>query len=55
LRWAPPRIVLRGVRPEHFGGNHDCGLFETPRWIGEARLRGMVAGGKIVCKELRAA
>ncbi len=49
------REVLKEVRPEKVWINPDCGLFETPRWIGVAKLRAMVAGAKIVRKELGAA
>ncbi len=49
------REVLRYVRPEKLWINPDCGLFETPRWIGVAKLRAMVAGAKIVRHELGAA
>ena len=48
------RTVLKYVRPERLWINPDCGLFETPRWIGVAKLRAMVAGTKIVRKELGA-
>ena len=49
------RTVLKYVRPERLWINPDCGFFETPRWIGVAKLRAMVAGAKIVRKELGAA
>ena len=49
------REVLKYVRPEKLWINPDCGLFETPRWIGVAKLRAMVAGTRIVRKELGAA
>ena len=49
------REVLKYVRPEKLWINPDCGLFETPRWIGVAKLRAMVAGAKIVRQELGAA
>ncbi len=49
------RTVLKYVRPEKLWINPDCGLFETPRWIGVAKLRAMVAGTHIVRKELGAA
>jgi len=49
------REVLNSVRAEKLWINPDCGLFETPRWIGVAKLRAMVAGTHIVRKELGAA
>ena len=48
------RTVLNYVRPERLWTNPDCGLFDTPRWIGVAKLRAMVAGARIVRKELGA-
>ncbi len=49
------REVLKYVRPEGLWINPDCGLFETPRWIGVAKLRAMVAGAKVAPQELGAA
>jgi 5-methyltetrahydropteroyltriglutamate--homocysteine methyltransferase len=49
------REILRYVRAEKLWINPDCGFFETPRWIGVAKLRAMVAGARIVRKELGAA
>ncbi|HEY7678228.1 MAG TPA: methionine synthase [Candidatus Methylomirabilis sp.] len=49
------REVLKYVRAERLWINPDCGFFETPRWIGVAKLRAMVAGARLVRKELGAA
>ncbi|HYB75076.1 MAG TPA: cobalamin-independent methionine synthase II family protein [Candidatus Sulfotelmatobacter sp.] len=49
------REVLKFVRAERLWINPDCGFFETPRWIAVAKLRAMVAGARIVRKELGAA
>ena len=49
------RTALKYVRPEKLWINPDCGLFETPRWIGVAKLRATVAGTHIVRNELGAA
>jgi 5-methyltetrahydropteroyltriglutamate--homocysteine methyltransferase len=49
------RTVLKYVRPEKLWINPDCGFFETPRWIGVAKLRAMVAGTHLVRQELGAA
>ena len=49
------RTLLKYVPPEKLWINPDCGLFETPRRIGVAKLRAMVAGAKIVRQELGAA
>ena len=48
------REVLKSVRAERLWINPDCGFFETPRWIAVAKLRAMVAGARIVRKELGA-
>jgi 5-methyltetrahydropteroyltriglutamate--homocysteine methyltransferase len=48
------REVLKSIRAERLWINPDCGFFETPRWIAVAKLRAMVAGARIVRKELGA-
>jgi 5-methyltetrahydropteroyltriglutamate--homocysteine methyltransferase len=46
------RLALRYVRPEKLWLNPDCGMQFTPRWIGRAKLRALVAGARLVRQTL---
>ena len=46
------REILRYVPPEKLYINPDCGFFQLPRWLSRLKLEAMVAGTKIVRREL---
>jgi 5-methyltetrahydropteroyltriglutamate--homocysteine methyltransferase len=46
------RLFLDHVPPEKLYVSPDCGFFQLPRWISYLKLQAMVAGTKIVRKEL---
>ena len=46
------RELLKHVPPEKLFVNPDCGFFQLPRWLSFLKLRAMVAGAKIVRREL---
>ena len=46
------REILRYVPPEKLYINPDCGFFQLPRWLAYLKLESMVAGTKIVRREL---
>ena len=46
------REMLESVPAERLYVNPDCGFFQLPRWISYLKLEAMVAGAKIVRKEL---
>ncbi|MBI2467844.1 MAG: methionine synthase [Candidatus Rokubacteria bacterium] len=46
------RLALRAVAPERLWVVPDCGLWETPRASAVAKLRAMVAGTRLVRREL---
>ncbi|MBI4611713.1 MAG: cobalamin-independent methionine synthase II family protein [Candidatus Rokubacteria bacterium] len=48
------RLALKYIAPERLWVVPDCGLWETPRWVGVAKLRAMVEGARIVRQELGA-
>lgn len=49
------RLALRYIAPERLWLVPDCGLWETPRWIGLAKLRSMVEAARVLRRELGAA
>ena len=52
---ARARLALKHVPAERLWLVPDCGLWETPRWVGVAKLRSMVEAAHIVRRELGAA
>ena len=48
------RETLKYVPPEKLYINPDCGFFQLPRWLSYLKLEAMVAGAKIVRRELGA-
>jgi 5-methyltetrahydropteroyltriglutamate--homocysteine methyltransferase len=46
------RRLLRHVPAEKLWLNPDCGFWETPRWVCRRKLHALVAGARIVRKEL---
>ncbi len=46
------RLALKHIAPERLWLAPDCGLWETPRWVGVAKLRSMVEAARIVRREL---
>ena len=46
------REILNHVPPERLYVNPDCGFFQVPRWLSYLKLESMVAGTKIVRREL---
>jgi 5-methyltetrahydropteroyltriglutamate--homocysteine methyltransferase len=46
------RETLKHVPVEQLWINPDCGFFQLPRWLAAAKLKNMVAGTKIVRREL---
>ncbi len=46
------RVALKYVPAERLWVVPDCGLWETPRWVGVSKLRSMVEGTRIVRREL---
>jgi len=49
------RLALRHIAPERLWLVPDCGLWETPRWVGLAKLRSMVEAARVLRRELGAA
>ena len=49
------RLALKHIPAERLWLVPDCGLWETPRWVGVAKLRSMVAAARIIRRELGAA
>jgi 5-methyltetrahydropteroyltriglutamate--homocysteine methyltransferase len=49
------RLALKHLRAERLWLVPDCGLWETPRWVGISKLRSMVEGARMVRRELGAA
>jgi len=49
------RLALKHIPAERLWLVPDCGLWETPRWVGVAKLRSMVKAARIVRRELGAA
>jgi 5-methyltetrahydropteroyltriglutamate--homocysteine methyltransferase len=48
------RVALKHIPAERLWLVPDCGLWETPRWVGVSKLRSMVEGVRIVRRELGA-
>ena len=48
------RLALKHIRPERLWLVPDCGLWETPRWVGVAKLRSLVEAARILRRELGA-
>ena len=46
------RLLLTSVEPEKLYISPDCGFFQIPRWLAYLKLEAMVAGTKIVRREL---
>jgi 5-methyltetrahydropteroyltriglutamate--homocysteine methyltransferase len=46
------RLALKYIRPERLWLVPDCGLWETPRWVGVAKLRSTVEAARILRREL---
>jgi 5-methyltetrahydropteroyltriglutamate--homocysteine methyltransferase len=46
------RLALKHVPAERLWLVPDCGLWETPRWVGVSKLRSMVAAARTVRREL---
>ncbi len=46
------RVALKHVPAERLWLTPDCGLWETPRWVGVSKLRSMVEGARLVRREL---
>ncbi|MBI4590504.1 MAG: cobalamin-independent methionine synthase II family protein [Candidatus Rokubacteria bacterium] len=46
------RQALKHIPAERLWLVPDCGLWETPRWVGVSKLRSMVEGARIVRREL---
>jgi 5-methyltetrahydropteroyltriglutamate--homocysteine methyltransferase len=46
------RLALRYVAPNRLGVVPDCGFSQTARWAARAKLEAMVAGARIVRREL---
>jgi 5-methyltetrahydropteroyltriglutamate--homocysteine methyltransferase len=46
------RIALKHLPPERLWLVPDCGLWETPRWVGISKLRSMVAAAGMLRREL---
>lgn len=49
------RLALKYVAAERLWLVPDCGLWETPRWVGVSKLRSMVEAARMVRRELGAA
>jgi 5-methyltetrahydropteroyltriglutamate--homocysteine methyltransferase len=49
---ARVRACLKHAPPEQLGFAPDCGLSQTARWAAKAKLKSLVAGVKLVRKEL---
>ncbi len=48
------RLALKHIPAERLWLVPDCGLWETPRWVGTAKLRSMVEAARAVRRELGA-
>ena len=46
------RLALKHIGPERLWLVPDCGLWETPRWVGVAKLRSLVEAARILRREL---
>src|SRR5205823_4472467 len=46
------RLLLQYVPAEKLMVNPDCGFFQLPRWLAFQKLKAMVAGTRIVRREL---
>ena len=46
------RLALKYIPPERLWVVPDCGLWETPRWVGVSKLRSMVEAARMVRREL---
>lgn len=46
------RLVLKYIPPERLWAVPDCGLWETPRWVGVSKLRSLVKAAWMVRREL---
>jgi len=46
------RLALKHIPAERLWLVPDCGLWETPRWVGVSKLRSMVAAAGIIRREL---
>ena len=46
------RLLLKSVAPEKLYVSPDCGFFQLPRWLTYLKLESLVAGTKIVRREL---
>jgi 5-methyltetrahydropteroyltriglutamate--homocysteine methyltransferase len=49
---ARARVALKYIAPERLWLVPDCGLWETPRWVGISKLRSMVEGAHTLRREL---
>jgi len=46
------RLALKYIPPERLWVVPDCGLWETPRWVGVSKLRSMVEAARVVRREV---
>ena len=46
------RLALKHVPAERLWLVPDCGLWETPRWVGVSKLRSMVEAARMLRREL---
>ena len=46
------RLALEHVPAERLWLVPDCGLWETPRWVGVSKLRSMVEAARMLRREL---
>jgi 5-methyltetrahydropteroyltriglutamate--homocysteine methyltransferase len=46
------RLALKYIPPERLWVAPDCGLWETPRWVGVSKLRSMVEAARIARREI---
>jgi len=49
---ARVRLALRHIAAPRLWLVPDCGLWETPRWVGVAKLRSMVEAARLIRREL---
>jgi 5-methyltetrahydropteroyltriglutamate--homocysteine methyltransferase len=49
---ARARLALKHIAPERLWLVPDCGLWETPRWVGISKLRSMVEAAHTIRREL---
>ena len=49
---ARARLALKHIPPERLWLVPDCGLWETPRWVGVSKLRSMVEAAHMLRREL---